>query len=182
MLPPTPNETWVEVGQVIRPHGLKGNLLVSLHGDDSANLISTERVTLSGKSGSHAFQVRGAEPTGQTRDGRARVRLSLVGLESRESAETWSGAKLSIPESALPPLPEGEFYWRDVLGLRCRLPSGADLGVVEEIWPTGSNDVLVVRRGEELLLIPALREVLMRVDRKARELWINPPPGLLEGD
>jgi 16S rRNA processing protein RimM len=50
----------------------------------------------------------------------------------------------------------------------------------EEIWPTGSNDVLVIRDGTRTRLVPALRSVLVRVDATAGELWIDPPAGLLE--
>jgi 16S rRNA processing protein RimM len=175
-------DAWVELGRVVRPHGLEGKLLVHLHGDDADNLTSAEVVALFGKLGRAAFRPQCVEQMGQLKDGRARVRLSLGGLASREAAETWTGARVGIPEGALQPLPEGEFYWRELLGLRCRVQSGAALGVVEEIWPTRSNDVLVVRDGTTQLLIPALRGVVARVDREAGELWINPPRGLLEED
>lgn len=176
----SPADAAVELGRVARPHGLDGCLLVVLHGEDPTNLVRAAEVTLDGGPGRLPFRVRRAEPAGQLRDRRARVRLWLEGIAVRERAEVWAGARVCIPESALPPLPEGEFYWRDLLGLVCRLPDGRALGVVEEIWPTGSNDVLVLREGARTLLVPALEEVLVRVDRDARTLWIDPPAGLLE--
>ena len=85
-----------------------------------------------------------------------------------------------LPEAALEPLPEGEFYWREILGLRCLTLAGEELGTVEEIWPTGDVDVLVVRQADRTRLIPALAGLMVRVDREAGELWIDPPEGLLE--
>jgi 16S rRNA processing protein RimM len=108
------------------------------------------------------------------------LRLQLAALETREQAEPWAGARISIPESAVQRLPEGEYYWRDLLGLRCRTLDGEEIGTVEEIQPGGDHDLLLVREGSRTLCVPALRRVLVRVDRERRELWIDPPEGLLE--
>ncbi len=169
----------VDLGRVVRPHGFDGTLLIELYGDDPANLLAAEAVTLSGEPGTIPFRVRCAREAGFSQ-GHARVRMALNGLDSRERAEAWSGARLLIPEQTLRPLPEGEFYWRELLGLRCRLPDGRDLGVIEEIWPGAQNDVLVVRAGSRTRLVPALHQLLVRLDRAAGELWIDPPAGLLE--
>jgi 16S rRNA processing protein RimM len=104
----------------------------------------------------------------------------LEGLTSYERADFWRGANLSLLEAAIQPLPEGEFYWREIIGLRARLLDGRDVGRVEEVWPTGSNDVLVVRDGAHQYLVPALRELLVRVDLPAGEIWLDPPAGLIE--
>ena len=172
-------EASVELGRVLRPHGFDGTLLVQLYGDDPANLVGAEVVTLTGEPGTIPFRLRRARPAGFSQR-HARVRINLSGLDSRERAQPWSGARLSIPEHALQPLPEGEFYWRELLGLRCRLPDGRQLGVIEEIWPGAQSDVLVVRSGEHTRLVPALPELVVRLDRAAGELWIDPPAGLLE--
>jgi 16S rRNA processing protein RimM len=127
-----------------------------------------------------AFRVGSCSPAGALRDGRSRVRLWLQGIETREQAELWLGARLAIPEDALETLSDGEYYWRDILGLRCRTVAGKMLGTVEEIWPAGENDILVVREGGQTTLIPALRQILARVDFDSREIWIEPPAGLLE--
>ncbi len=172
---------WVEVGEVSRVHGLLGRLLVSLYGDDPENLIHAGRLQLRGPPGTIEFRLEEAVPAGTHRRGRALVRIRLAGLVTREKATPWTGASLSIPEAALRSLPSGEYYWRDLLGLRCRTVSGRDLGQVEEIWPAGGHDLLVVRKGSETVLIPTLRSVLVKVDRSCGEVRIDPPSGLLEG-
>jgi 16S rRNA processing protein RimM len=171
---------WIEIGRAGRPHGLSGGLEVQLHSDDPSNLLAATEVLLLGDLGTVPFRIARGEPAGKSRGGGMWVHLWLVGLDSRERAEKWRGARLFLRESELRALPEGEFYWRDVIGLRVRLPDGTSIGVVEEIWPTGSNDVLVVRDAGTERLIPALRSVLARFDLQARELWIEPMPGLLD--
>ncbi len=173
-------DSWVEIGEVVRPHSLRGTLLVSLYGDDPENLIHAGRVLLRGAPGAIEFRFGSASTVGSPRGGRVRVRLQLAAIETREQAELWAGARLSIPESALQRLPEGEYYWRDLLGLRCRTVDGEEIGVVEEIQPGGDHDLLLVRHATGTLCVPALRRVLVRVDRERGELWIDPPEGLLE--
>ena len=174
---PTPTSVaagLVELGRIRRPHGLDGGLVVALHGDDPANLVGASQVVLAGGPGDIPFGVRRVEVVGR------RARLWLDGVSDRAGAERWTGAAVCIPETALAPLPEGEFYWRDLIGARCRLPGGESLGTVREIWPTGSNDVLVIESAGETVLVPATEEVLVRLDRDAGELWIDPPAGLLD--
>ncbi len=179
-VPDTGAQEWVEVGRVTRAHGLDGTLFVSLYGEDPGNLLRAETLRLEGRPGSSQISILAAKAAGHQRDGRARVRVRAEGIDRRELAEAWAGARVSIPEAALEPLPEGEFYWREILGLRCLTLAGEELGTVEEIWPTGDVDVLVVRQADRTRLIPALAGLMVRVDREAGELWIDPPEGLLE--
>ena len=178
--PATGSGGWVEVGRVVRPFGRDGALLVELHGEDLSNLVAAEQVRLEGSPGKIPHRIRSVRQAGAARDGRARAHLWLEGLAGHERADLWRGAHLSLPESAIQPLPEGEFYWREIIGLRARRAAGREVGWIEEIWPTASNDVLVVRGGGHQYLVPALRELLVRVDLGAGEIWLDPPVGLLE--
>src|SRR5262249_22726364 len=114
---------WVEVGRVERARGLDGHLLVRLHGDDPANLLGAPEVSLRGTPGSVPFRVLEAHDRG-----RARVELRLAGLATRELARDWAGASVWIADAALRPLPAGEYYQRDLIGLAVRTPDGSRLG------------------------------------------------------
>lgn len=175
-------QTWVELGRVRRSHGQDGSLAVGLHGDDPDSILAASEVLLSGEVATIQFQVRECEPLGVAKGGHLQVRVALEGIGDRDAAEVWTGAKLHVLEQALPSLPEGEFYWRDLIGATCRLRNGEVLGIVDEIWPTGANDVLVVKGNAEAILIPALDEVLLRLDREQNELWVELPEGFLSED
>jgi 16S rRNA processing protein RimM len=170
---------WVELGRVLRPHGLDGWLLVGLHSDDPSNLIAAESLRLAGDPGTIPFRVQSIEPAGSGPGGRARVRLQLVGLETRDRAERFVGARVLIPAADLPALPEGEFYWRELIGLRALAADGSRLGVLAEILPTAGADVLVIRGEGPDLLLPVTDRLIVRLDRGAGELWLDPAPELL---
>jgi 16S rRNA processing protein RimM len=173
-------DPWMEIGEVVRSHGLDGSLLVSLYGDDAQNLTRAKSVLLRGPAGALELGVVDVRPSGRAPSGRARALVRLEGISSSEEASEWAGALLCIPESALSALPPGEFYWRDLIGLACRTLDGETVGTVEELWPTAANDVLVVRKGARSVLVPAVREILTRIDLEEGVVWIDPPPGLIE--
>lgn len=76
----------------------------------------------------------------------------LEGVVERDQARAWTGCDIAIPRASLPPLPAGEYYWADLIGLRVQTLEGVDLGRVDRLLETGSNDVLVVVGDRERLL------------------------------
>ena len=78
-------------------------------------------------------------------------------VADRDAALQLSGAEIAVPESCLPAPGDGEFYWRDLVGLRVVDQNGVELGEVGQLMPTGVHDVLVVQAGKaggEKVLIP----------------------------
>jgi 16S rRNA processing protein RimM len=63
------------------------------------------------------------------------------------------------------------------MGLQVRTEEGRLLGVIEEILPTGSNDVYVCRGGEREILLPAIADVIREIDTKKGFVTVR----LLEG-
>jgi ribosomal 30S subunit maturation factor RimM len=116
---------WVELGRVLRPHGLDGGLLVALHSDDPANLLDAPTLALRGAPGTIPFEVESSASAGGGPGGRHRVRLHLAGIDSRERAVVWMDAAVLVPPGGIQALPEGEFYWRDLIGLEARSADGA---------------------------------------------------------
>ena len=97
----------------------------------------------------------------------------ICGVDDRTLAEGYRGLEVVVPASALPPLPTGDFYWRDLQGLSVWCQDGAEkvlLGRVDYLIETGANDVLVVKACEGSIdererLIPYLPgDTVTRVD------------------
>ena len=108
-----------------------------------------------------------------------RILLQLDGCGSREQAQPLSGSEMCVERAALPPPPEGDFYWWDLEGLTVYTEDGVCLGRVEEFFPTGSNEVLVVRMGQQETLLPFIKQVIIAVDATQGIMRVRAIPGLL---
>lgn len=97
------------------------------------------------------------------------------GCDDRDAAAALIGRSISVRRDQPPPSPD-ELYWADLEGMRVITAQGVDLGVVERLFETGANDVLVVR-GERERLIPFLWErVVQDVDLDRREMRVDWDP------
>jgi 16S rRNA processing protein RimM len=103
--------------------------------------------------------------------------LHLTGVESRNEAERLHGQEILI-ETAQRPRQEGEFYAREVIGLKVRTLDGEELGEVVEILVTGANDVYVVKGDRGEVLLPARVEVIKGIDIEAGVMTVELLPGL----
>ena len=94
----------------------------------------------------------------------------------REDAMRLTGRLLTVARSEAAPLGEGEFYTFDIIGLTVYDVDGNELGKVENVLRTGSNDVYQTRltAGGELL-IPALKSVVKEIDIKGSRMVVDMP-------
>ena len=113
--------------------------------------------------------------TQQLREGRQQGRgivARLADTSSREQASALVGADIGVPLEQLPALPQGEYYWAELEGLRVVNLEGLTLGVVSHLLETGANDVMVVvpegvsarSVAAQSRLIPYVRQVVKQVD------------------
>jgi 16S rRNA processing protein RimM len=107
------------------------------------------------------------------------VLVKLEGVAGRSEAQELVGSALRVRKGDLPPLAEGEFYYHDLIGAEVSTTGGESVGTVTAIFPTGSNDVWVVRRGNSEYLIPVVEGIVRELDIEGKRAIIDPPEGLL---
>jgi 16S rRNA processing protein RimM len=106
--------------------------------------------------------------------------LRLAGLTDRTTAEALRGADVEVPRAATVPLPRGQYYWFQVIGLQVDdVTTGEDLGRVVDILETGANDVYIVRGARGEVLIPAIKDVIQEIDPAGGRMRVAPLPGML---
>jgi 16S rRNA processing protein RimM len=151
----------------LAPFGLKGELKVQPLSDNARRFAPKARLW----AGTQKVTVI------SSREAQGAVFLRLKGFADRTSVEHFRHALLQVPEEELPPLAEGEFYRYQLLGLAVVDRDGAPIGTLDEIIETGANDVYRVRLpdGSDLLL-PALDDVIVRIDLDNRQMVVDPPP------
>jgi 16S rRNA processing protein RimM len=157
------------IGKVTRPHGIAGELKVQLAPEYAGALDGVKRIYLDDD---QPYRLRSY----RYHQGAALIKLD--GLETRNEAEALRGARIFVHIKDLPPLPVGQFYSHELIGLRVLRESGELLGELTEVLATGSNDVYVVQTGASELLLPALDSVVRALDVRARTMTVIVPDGL----
>ena len=77
--------------------------------------------------------------------------------DDRSNAARWVGQEIAVPRSQFSSLPEGEYYWADLLGVHVFTLDGVELGKIASFIETGANDVLVVQGKQGECLIPYIK-------------------------
>jgi 16S rRNA processing protein RimM len=108
------------------------------------------------------------------------VLLRLSTVSSRDDARALFQQYLYVPESEAIELPPGEYFVHQIIGLTVVTTDGKTLGPIREVLETGSNDVYVVRHEGKEILIPAIKEVIQRVDLEAGIVEVTLLSGLLD--
>ena len=103
----------------------------------------------------------------------------LSGVQDRTAAENLAGALLTVPEDALAPLPEGDYYHFQLIGMQVFAEDGEPLGEIAKIVEAPGNDVYIIRKdGARDLPIPAIKEVIVQIDVPAARMVVRLIPGL----
>jgi len=165
-----PGET-LAVGRIVRPHGVRGGLLLEPYSELVTALAAGTRVFLG--EGRRAATVAGFRRHGN------RYLLELKGCASREAADVWRSAEVRVAAEQVAALAPGTYFHWQILGLTVVTDQGVVLGQVTEILTTGANDVYVVR-GEREILLPATDEVVRQVDSAGGQMTVHLLPGIIE--
>jgi len=166
----------VMVGEIVKPHGIRGEVKVYSYSEQPDNFKHYKKVVLQEPAGGRTAIYKVVKSRAQ---GKLAI-LQLEGVASREEAEALQGNKLCVKKADFPQLDSGEYYWHQMIGLQVFTDTGRELGKVANLFTTRAHDVLVVTgRGREYL-IPVKEEIIKAIDQQKGRLSITPPPGLLE--
>lgn len=157
---------YLSVGYILKPQGIKGEIKVEPLTDyierfdeldtlyiKVANQYSPLAVISTRYSGHHVF-------------------LRLEGYDDVDKAEKLRGQYLWIPRDKARDLPEDTFLIADILGCAVYTQEGSQLGHVDRIIHTGSNDVYVTKGSMGEILIPGLKKVVLDVDIQSRKITV----------
>ncbi len=158
------------VGRVVRPHGVRGELLVNSLTDFPEHLAEVETVYVGDAAEPH--------PLESTRMHRGQFILRLGDCFDRDCAEKYRNQIIHIHAEAAAPLPPGKYYHHQVIGCRAFSDEGEDLGEIVDILETGANDVYVVSTPVGELLLPAIETVILNIDIEAKRVTVHLIDGL----
>lgn len=166
---------FLAVGKVLRSFGVRGEVEAKLLTDFPSRISSGLKLFLSSP-----MQETTSLTVQSIRLKKDRILIKFKGVDSRSQAEELTGKILQVPTEDALPLPEGNYWHYQIIGLEVLTVEGEVIGKVSDILQTGSNDVYVVSEGEKEVLVPATKEVIKEINLKAGKMVVKLIPGLLE--
>jgi len=165
----------IPVGKICATHGIRGHLKLHSYSGNIESLQFSETVTLKGKDGT--LKELGLKTVSPHAGG---FIIALDGLNGINLVQPLVGSELCLRREQLPETAEGEYYWRDLIGITVITDQGMVLGPIADIFETGSSDIYVVRGSNKEYLIPAIADVISEIDIKGNRMIITPMDGLLD--
>ena len=161
---------WILFGRLGRTHGLKGELKFSPNDPEEVDSLSGQIVRMK-ENEVKVQSIRGANVP---------FIIKFEGIDDIDSAKLLTGTEVFAKREHLKPLPEGEYYRFEIEGLAVFDEEGQPYGVIEEIIPTGSNDIYVVRNGDQEWMLPMIDTVVKSIDLEQKKLIFHRIEGLIE--
>jgi 16S rRNA processing protein RimM len=162
------------IGQILRPHGIHGEVRVMPHTDEPERFTWLKSAYL-GLDHPQSVGIEGV----RFHEGQGLVLLKLAGYDTRDDADRLRGQWLQIKEEDAIPLAEGEYFLYQLAGLVVYSDDGRHLGSLTEVIETGANNVFVIRGDLGEILLPNIPEVIQDIDFATGKMIVHLLPGLL---
>lgn len=168
-------EELVAIAKLVRPRGLRGEIVGDLLTDFPERFDNLERVLIVRPSGERA-EIKIEKFWFQKK----RIVLKFAGYDSIEAAETLRGGEICVAEAAAVELEADEFFDWELIGCAVETVSGVRIGAVKEIMRTGGTEILVIAGEQKEYLIPFAEAICTSVDVENKLIKIDAPEGLLD--
>jgi 16S rRNA processing protein RimM len=167
-------EECYEVGRIVKPHGLKGEVQILLDVSNPEEYADMDSVFIDLKGELIPYFIEKIQ---------IRSTVNIVkfeGINTPEDALKLKNAKLYLPDDLLEELEEGEYYFHELVGCIVTDTAKGALGTVQAVYELPSQNVMgVMVQGKEVL-VPIVDEIVQAVDTQNKTIQVTLPEGLLE--
>lgn len=161
----------VVMGRIVAPYGVFGWLKVVPDTEAFDGLFDYDTWWLGKGDDWREYQVETAKVHNDV------LVVKLAGINDRDAAFACKGKQVAVPREQLPEPDDNEYYWSDLIGLNVKNQQGVDFGSIIDVFETGANDVLVVKKDDapknEERLLPFIAAVVLEVDLKAKTMLVD---------
>ena len=164
----------LEIGQIVNTFGIKGFVKVNPWVNDVTRFDELKKVYIKIRKSLKELEIE------EVKYHKNQVLLKFKGVETVEQAEMLRNAILEIDRKDAIPLEEGEYFIADLLESEVYTDEGKKLGILEDIFNTGSNDIYVVKNelGKSILL-PRIKDVFKEIDVENKKIIVHLIEGLI---
>ena len=162
----------LEIGQIVNTFGIKGFVKVNPFVDDISRFDELKKVYIRRNKALKEIQIE------EVKYHKNMVLIKFKGIDKVEDAEILRNSYLEVDRENAIELEEGEYFIADLIGMNVLTEENEELGKLEDIFNTGSNDIYVVKNNEgKQILLPAISEVVKEINLKENKIVVH----LLEG-
>lgn len=161
----------VVMGRIVAPYGVFGWLKVVPDTEAFDGLFDYDTWWLGKGDDWREYQVETAKVHNDV------LVVKLVGINDRDAAFACKSKQVAVPRAQLPKPEENEYYWSDLIGLNVKNQQDIDFGAIIDVFETGANDVLVIKKADtpknEEKLLPFIAAVVLEVDLEAKTMLVD---------
>ncbi len=165
----------MKFGQIVNTFGIKGMVKVKPFTENTKKRFDNlKKVYIKNKNEKKEYEIE------EVKYHKEMVLIKFKGIENPEQANILRNSYLVIDRENEKPLEEGTYYIVDMIGLEVYTEEGEKIGNLEDVFNSGSSDIYVVKDelGKQILL-PAIEEVIKKIDMKERKMIVHLIPGLM---
>ena len=160
----------LELGKISGVFGVKGWIKVHSYTDPREGIAEYSPWFIKQKGSWREVEVVAAKRQGKT------VIAKIKDVDDCDQAQLLTGAEIAIHKDQLDKPVEGEYYWRDLEGLRVVNTEGVDLGIISHMMETGANDVMVVKSDQQRLIPFTQGHAVLNIDLEAGVITVDWDP------
>ena len=164
----------LEIGQIVNTFGIKGMVKANPWVNDVTRFDNLKKVYVKIRKELNELEIE------EVKYHKNQVLIKFKGIETIEQAEKLKNAILEIDRKDAIPLEEGEYFIADLLESEVYSDEGEKIGILYDIYNTGSNDIYVVKDelGKQILL-PGISDVIKEVDLEHKKIVVHLLKGLV---
>ena len=163
------------LGKVVSKYSFKGEVLVKLDADEPEIYENMESVFVSIRNNLVPFFIDKCRLHKS-----ALLRIDFEEVKDEAAADRIMGAELYLPLTALPKLKGNKFYFHEIIGFTVNDYVHGDIGLITGVNDTTSQALFEIEKNGTQLLIPITDEILTKVDRAAKTIFVTTPDGLVD--
>ena len=168
------DEPLVPLGEIVATHGLLGWLKLNPFNPETAALKPGAEVFIEQAGTQIPLLLEASSPH------KRQLLIKVLQVDSVEAALQYVGTTLSVSQTALEVLPPGQYYHYQIIGFEVFTTAGERVGILQSTMATSGSALYVVHSGSKEHLIPAVKEIVDKIDFANRTVIIDPPAGLLD--